>query len=667
MKRRIAIFTMLFLLAVGSFVIDQRGNAMNIQVWVSPKGSDSGTGAKTRPFATLEKARDTIRQMKKSSKPIDVIIAGPLQIHQTFKLETSDSGTKTCPITYKGIKGAAISGGVRVSNFEPVSDPDVLSMLDDKAKGNVLKADLKSLGMTDFGPPDGGGMELFFNDKPMTLSRWPNEGFTKIVDVIKNQPYDIRGTWGDRVGDIIYAGDRPSRWVKEKDPWVHGYWFWDWSDQRHKIGSIDTDKKIIKIAPPYHTYGYRPGQYFYAFNMLSEIDMPGEWYVDRDAGILYFWPPSELKNAKVVASVVGIAITASKVSNVRFENLLIEATRGDAINISASDDVVISSCLVRNTGGGAIDVSGGSNCTVQDCEVYGIGRGGISISGGDRITLTPASHQLLRCHIHDYGRIQRMYSAGAAVGGVGNKIASCKIHDAPHQAIGFWGNENVMEYNEIYRVCMESNDAGAIYSGRDWSMLGNKIQYNYFHDINGFEEKGCVGVYLDDFFCGTTVYGNVFKNVTRAAMVGGGRENYIENNLFIDCNPSIHLDARGEGWARSYFDGTDTTLKDRLNAVDYKSKYYARYKWLATAMDEPNPGHPTGNKYNNNVGIGGVWESVEEIARPGNEFKDNTVTTDRSLLTVNAKTGIPDLTKDAYKKTGLKAIPTDKMGLIKTQ
>ena len=100
-----------------------------------------------------------------------------------------------------------------------------------------------------------------------------------------------------------------------------------------------------------------------------------------------------------------------------------------------------------------------------------------------------------------------------------------------------------------------------------------------------------------------------------------------------------------------------------MKAVDYKSKYYAKYQWLQTAMDEPNPGHPRGNKYNRNVGIGGVWEFVEKIARPGNEFEANTITTNRSLLTTNRRTGIPDLTKDAYRKTGLKPLPTGKMGL----
>ncbi len=342
---------------------------------------------------------------------------------------------------------------------------------------------------------------------------------------------------------------------------------------------------------------------------------------------------------------------------------MVEATRGDAISVANGSHVLITGCTIRNTGGKAIDISGGDNCTVSDCEVYNTGKGGISISGGNRVTISPAHHQVLRCRVHDYGRIARMHSAGVGVYGVGNRVANCVIHDAPHQAIGFGGNNNLFEYNEIYRVCTESNDAGAIYSGRDWTMLDNVVRYNYFHDIRGFENKGCVGVYLDDFFSGTTVYGNVFKNVSRAAMVGGGNYNTIENNLFIDCNPCIHLDARGEGWAKNYFDGTYPDLVPKMQAVNYRSKYYAKYKWLQTAMDEPNPGHPRGNRFNRNVGIGGVWEAVEGKARPGNEFEHNTVTTDTGLLTVDPRTRIPDLTKEAYRRTGLKPIPVGRIGL----
>ena len=81
------------------------------------------------------------------------------------------------------------------------------------------------------------------------------------------------------------------------------------------------------------------------------------------------------------------------------------------------------------------------------------------------------------------------------------------------------------------------------------------IRYNYFHDITGFEGRGCMGVYLDDLFCGTEIFGNVFYKVTPAAMIGGGRDSTIANNMFVDCVPAMHVDARGLGWAASGFDG----------------------------------------------------------------------------------------------------------------
>ena len=107
----------------------------------------------------------------------------------------------------------------------------------------------------------------------------------------------------------------------------------------------------------------------------------------------------------------------------------------------------------------------------------------------------------------------------------------------------------MIEFNEIHNVCYESNDAGAIYTGRNWTMRGTVIRNNYLHHISGFEGRGCVGVYLDDMFCGTEISGNLFYRVTRAAMIGGGRDCLVKNNLFVDCKPALHIDARALGWA----------------------------------------------------------------------------------------------------------------------
>ena len=74
--------------------------------------------------------------------------------------------------------------GRLVANFQPVTEPPVVARLDDAARGKVLQADLKALGVSDFGEAKGGGLELFFENRPMTPARWPNEGFVRIADVL---------------------------------------------------------------------------------------------------------------------------------------------------------------------------------------------------------------------------------------------------------------------------------------------------------------------------------------------------------------------------------------------------------------------------------------------------------------------------------------------------
>ena len=217
------------------------------------------------------------------------------------------------------------------------------------------------------------------------------------------------------------------------------------------------------------------------------------------------------------------------------------------MTIAGSSNTNVNGCTFRNLGHNAVEISGGADCGVSSCDITQTGRGGIKLNGGNREKLTPAGHFAENNHIHHYSRWNRMYHPAISIEGVGNRASHNLIHDAPHMALYFGGNDHVIEYNEIHHVCEESNDAGAIYSGRDWTMRGTVIRYNYLHHICGFEGRGCVGVYLDDMFCGTLIYGNVFFDVTRAAFIGGGRDCSIENNIFVDCNPAIHIDARAAG------------------------------------------------------------------------------------------------------------------------
>ncbi|MBC8471105.1 MAG: right-handed parallel beta-helix repeat-containing protein [Planctomycetes bacterium] len=647
-----------------------------VDFYVSPSGDDSALGNLERPFATLTKARDAIRELKEAgglSKGIITvhIRAGVYPLTESFTLTDADSGTESLPIVYRAYKDEEVRliGGKQIDGFKPITDPAVLKRIDKKYRDKILQTDLRAQGITDFskvspkrfgGPAHSTGLELFFEDEPMTLARWPNEGFVKIAGLVEPGTVNVRGTKGSKTGKFIYDGDRPKRWAEENDVWVHGYWFWDWSDERQQVESIDTDKRIISVAPPYHGYGYRVGQWFYGLNILAELDGPGEWYLDREMGILYFWPPEPIEKGRAVVSVLNNLVEMSGVSHVAIQGVIFEAARGTAVVMSNCEDMQISGSILRNLGGSAVQIAGGSGNNVMHCEIYGTGSGGISLSGGDRKALRPGGHSAFNNHIHHYGRWQRMYTPAIGLGGVGNKIVHNLIHTAPHMAVMFSGNDHVIELNEIHNVCLESNDAGAIYAGRDWTMRGTVIRHNYLHEITGFENRGCVGVYLDDMFCGTEIYGNVFYKVTRAAFIGGGRDCLVENNIFVDCKPALHIDARAMTWA-GYHVGT--TMTDRLKDMPYTSELWRkRYPKLVNILEDE-PAAPKGNIVRRNICSGGKWLELHGVDKNIVTWEDNLI--DKEPGFVNASSMNFQLKDDsgAY-KLGFKPIPIEKIGLL---
>lgn len=634
------------------------------EFFVSPQGDDAQAGTKDRPFKTLEAARDAARKADHTQEIVIWLRAGLYERQQPFQLTSEDSGRPDKPVTYRACpgEGVRIVGGRQITDWRPVTDEAVLKRLAPEARDKIVRANLKAMSLADYGLVKGGGLELFFNDSPMTLARWPNEGFVNIVGLVEPDTVNVRGTKGSKTGKFMYEGERPGRWLQENDAWVHGYWFWDWSDERQKVESIDAEKRVISVAPPYHNYGYRVGQWFYGLNILAELDTPGEWYLDRESGVLYFWPPSPIEQGRAVVSVSNGLVTLRGVEHVVLDGLIFEAARGTAVVMSDCRNAQVARCTLRNLGNTAVQISGGQNDSVVGCEIYGTGAGGISLRGGDRASLTPVGHLAENNHIHHYGRWNRMYTPAVSIDGVGIRVAHNLIHDAPHMAISFGGNDHLIEFNEIHNVCLESNDAGAIYAGRDWTMRGTVIRHNYLHEITGFRGEGCVGVYLDDMYCGTQIYGNVFYRVTRAAFIGGGRDCTVENNIFVDCKPALHIDARAMGWAA---DSVDTTMMERLKAVPYASELWrSRYPEIEK-IPQDQPAAPKGNVVVRNICWGGRWDEVESVARPFVSFKDNWVNGDLPFVETPPKSFRLRDSSPAI-AGGFKAIPFEEIGPEKT-
>ncbi|MEI7807668.1 MAG: right-handed parallel beta-helix repeat-containing protein [Verrucomicrobiota bacterium] len=705
--------------------------AQSVAFHVTTRGNDawSGTLAKPNggrtdgPFATMERARDAIRAMKRTGGlPKDgvvvEIIGGRYELTKPVELTAEDSGTTESPIIYRARTGdvVRISGGRVLTDWRPVTDPVILDRLEPVARGKVFQTDLRAQGITEYGDlgldaeaelqlwlakVDGQGedamgsafasrgktvrprLEVFFNDQPMEISRWPNNDFFKIQEVLGKTEIDVRGIKGCKEGVFVYEGDRPKRWVNEPDAWVEGYWFHDWAVQRHKIASLDVEKCTISVAPPYHDYGYRKGQWFRGFNLLSEIDEPGEWYIDRQAGILYFWPPSELAKGCVEVSISPGLFRLTDASHVTIRGLLFETTRGTAITIKGGQQCRVVGCTFRNLGNHAVTIFDGKEHGVIGCDMHGMGGGGIYLVGGDRKTLAPAGHFAENNHIHHFGRWDRMYRPGIFMSGVGLRASHNLIHDAPHSAILFGGNDHVIEFNEIHNVCNESHDCGAIYAGRSWTLRGHMIRHNYLHHLSGKDGGPCNGIYLDDLFSSATVQGNVFYQTLRPVFLGGGRDNIIENNVFVDCPKAMHIDARALGWCGPHADGRikEATEKGTIAGARYKEPPFStRYPQLVNLLDDE-PKKPKGNIVRRNIFWQGQgenlrrvangqpikdtwWDDIEAKIKPLVKLEDNLI--NENPIFVDEKSGNFQLRKDSpVWKLGFQRIPVENIGLYK--
>ena len=282
----------------------------------SPKPNEAGTDG---PFATLEQARDRIRQLKNSNGlPVGgvtvAVMPGRYERSEAFSLTAEDAGSAASPIVYRAWPGGdvTICGSRTVTAWQPVTDPDVLDRLDVSARGKVYQTDLGSLGVETYGDllhdaawemqwrhhrDDNQGeatqgdalaaqrhvqrtstpveprLELFFDGQPMPLSRWPNKGFTHIDKALGETAFDVRGLPGRREGAFSCVDDRVGRWVNEKDALVRGYWFRDWVVQTQRIESIDPENRIIRLAEPYHNkIGLYHDEYRASWPVAHKVD-----------------------------------------------------------------------------------------------------------------------------------------------------------------------------------------------------------------------------------------------------------------------------------------------------------------------------------------------------------------------------------------------------------
>ncbi|MEA2734456.1 MAG: hypothetical protein QOE14_907 [Humisphaera sp.] len=654
---------------------------------VAPSGRDTNDGSNERPFATIARACDVVRATNGKPAPQTIILhAGTYVLTTPLELGPWDSGTAEHPVTWQAAANeeVRVSGGPTLKGdaFMAVTDEKILARLRPAARGKVLRTDLSRLGDAQFAAyPDTfrgvpAAPELFFNDQRMTVARWPNQGWATIASIVDSGAVPREGDQSGRPGVFTYSGDdsTPARWDIDTGVWLQGYWCYDWYDEAIRIKSIDREKRQITLAAP-AVYGIKQGnpspRRFRALNVLEELDEPGEFYIDRAERLLYFWPPTSLANARVTISTLdGPLLRLKDVSHFTLSGVIFEACLGDGIEISGGRSVSIERCTVRNTRQLAIRAVGGTNHRIDHCDIYDTGTGGVILEGGDRKTLTPAGHEATNNRIHHFSRHQQTAAYAISLGGVGNRAANNLISDAPHQAVFIGGNDHVFELNILRNVVNETDDAGAVYKGRNPSCRGNIIRHNFFADIGSPMGHGTAAIYFDDGDGGDLVFGNIFVRSGHpgAGSFGtvfshGGHGIRAENNIFVDCKrPFGSATWNDQLWKETIDGGHDCHFTEKLlKEVDItKPPYTTRYPELVGFMN-PKPGEPRNSFAKNNV-----------FVRSGEASTGNWVSAPAEMWTTSDDPGFIDAANGNYqlrtdaevfkRLPGFKPIPFDQIG-----
>jgi len=659
-----------------------------LELHVSPTGDDANPGTKEKPLQTLEAARDAVRQRRKGGEAATVWLgAGTYVRTKPLELDERDSHTayRSRPSDRSNLPRIIGGRDIPAGASQPVTDKAILNrIVGPAARSKVRQVNLKAIGISDYGELGPRGfrryyipapLELFIDGRPMQVARWPNAGEKHIpMGRVHDKGSNPRkGDYSFRVGTFEYGVERPTLWTQAADLYVSGLFCYGYADDTIQVAKLDVERGTFTTTHP-HLYGFVKHSFcsWYALNLLEEIDVPGEYYVDKTSGVLYFYPPeSYTDNSRLSVSLLDDPMVAIEdAENVRFENLVFEVTRGNGFYIERGASNEIAGCTLRNMGIIAVqmgkgikpfpygkhdacgnkadgkpgepvsrqigswhehiykytawDREAGTGHRVVACDIHDCGAGGILLGGGDRKTLEAGRNAVVNCDIHRVNRWDRTYKAPVNVDGVGNIIRNNHLHHCEGMAIYLHGNDHIVEYNEIDHVCTDISDQGSIYMGRDPSEAGSVFRYNYFHDIYNYHKggHGVQAIFFDDCsICGAEITGNVFYKTgnTGAIKFNGGGACRIHNNVFVDGPRPVQGAGNNTGRVRGFMKGAlgQERLRQRVDIT--KSPYAEKYPLLLAIYEGKKS---VATPFENNYVVKGDYSAFADVEAEDFQVKD---------------------------------------------
>jgi hypothetical protein len=202
----------------------------------------------------------------------------------------------------------------------------------------------------------------------------------------------------------------------------------------------------------------------------------------------------------------------------------------------------------------------------------------------------------------------------------------------------YYGNDHIMEYNEIYDISHEAGDVGGINTGADYTDMGIVIRYNYFHHIHGPGNGQCRAVYLDLPGSNAEIYGNIFNDLDMGIFFNSGRDNKVENNIFIKCKPSVN----NYDWPHKnyFYKGGAWKIWEKMMQYKYDQPPYSeKYPVIKSYYDSSanGIGLPINNIYRYNISMGGSFMDLSEEIPLNKIVVENNLICDSVLLNLVKK------------------------------
>jgi hypothetical protein len=343
-------------------------SASHTGYFIAPDGSDANPGTITKPFASLEKARNSIRQSNTTGPKTLYLRQGTYYLPKTFVLTAQDSGKEDSPVTYRAYQQeeVTISGGMKLAlKWKPY-------------RNGIVKA---------ITPADLNIDQLFVNGRRRHMARYPD--------------FDPDATPYNGADAHAFSPERAANWTDPAGGYIHAMHSAHWGGYHYRItGKKDNNEVTYEGGfQNNRQMGMHKNDRFVE-NIFEELDAPGEWFHNAKDNTLYYMPDSDVNVETAIFEIVRLAhlIEFQGKKNTPISHINI---KGFIFRHAARTFMETKEPLLRSDWtiyrGGAILFNGATDCTIADCQFDQLGGNSIFVNNYNRRIA------IKRSHIHGSG------------------------------------------------------------------------------------------------------------------------------------------------------------------------------------------------------------------------------------------------------------------------